>query len=342
MYPFIHEDGTLYFSSNGHTGLGGVDIFFAKGSTTEWSDPINMKTPINSGGDDFSMILSKDKESGFFASNREGGKGQDDIYRFYMTPLIFTLSGVARDVKTKEILPNTVLTITNSTDSGKLVIKTDAAGSYKIIIKPRTDYELFGAHEDYYDSKLEFQTTKGLEQSTDLVQDFLLDPFDYERVFTLEGIYYDLDKADLRPRSKEILDTIVQLMNRYPKIRLELGSHTDCRADSLYNEALSQRRADSAVNYIGTKGIDIARLVAKGYGETKLVNDCACEGTWVKRACTEEEHQLNRRTTFKLLDNKYIPKNKEEMKGAGDKTLSPNKDGKTPGTNKPGQQPIKK
>ena len=317
MFPFIHEDGTLYFSSNGHMGLGGVDIFYAKGSGTDWSDPINMKSPVNSGGDDFSIILSKDKESGYFASNREGGKGQDDIYRFYMTPLVFTLSGVARDKFTKETLPNTVLSITNSFDSIKLTIKTDKAGSYKITLKAKTDYELFGAHEDYYDSKLEFQTTKGLEVSTDLVQDFILEPFNFETIFTLEGIYYDLDKADLRTRSKEVLDTIVQLMNRYPKIRLELGSHTDCRSDSIYNMGLSQRRADSAVNFIVSKGIDPERLIAKGYGETKLVNDCACEGSWVKRKCTEEEHQMNRRTTFKLLDNKYIPKNKQEMKDSG-------------------------
>jgi peptidoglycan-associated lipoprotein len=347
MFPFIHEDGTLYFSSNGHMGLGGVDIFYAKGSLADWGDPINMKSPINSGGDDFSIILSKDKESGYFSSNREGGKGQDDIYRFYMTPLVFTLSGVARDKFTKELMPNTVLTITNSSDSVKLTIKTDKAGSYKIPLKAKTDYELFGAHEDYYDSKLEFQTTKGLEVSTDLVQDFILEPFDFSTIFTLEGIYYDLDKADLRVRSKEILDTIVQLMTRYPKIRLELGSHTDCRSDSLYNIGLSQRRADSAVNYIVTKGIDKDRLIAKGYGETMLVNDCACEGSWIKRKCTEEEHQMNRRTTFKLLDNKYIPKNRQEMKDSGNATKT-GETGKEAGTKgsktakKPGQpQPVK-
>ncbi|MEI6508520.1 MAG: OmpA family protein [Bacteroidota bacterium] len=344
MFPFIHEDGTLYFSSNGHMGLGGFDIFYTKGSGTSWGDPINMKSPINSGADDFSLILGKDKENGYFASNREGGKGQDDIYRFYMTPLFFTLSGVARDSKTKEIMPNTVLTITNSSDSVKLIIKTDKAGSYKINIKSKTDYELFGAHEDFYDSKLEFQTTKGLEVSTDLVQDFLLEPFDFERVFTLEGIYYDLDKANLRTRSKEILDTIVQLMEKYPKIRLELGSHTDCRADSIYNIDLSQRRADSAVNYIVTRGVDPERLVSKGYGESQLVNDCQCEGKWVKRNCSEEEHQMNRRTTFKLLDNKFVPKNKQEMKGAGDKSQT-KEEGKQAGDKgskpqgKPGQQP---
>jgi peptidoglycan-associated lipoprotein len=323
MYPFIAEDGTLFFSSNGHVGIGGIDIYYAKGENADWSEPVNMKSPINSGGDDFSMVVSKDKESGYFTSNREGGKGQDDIYHFYMTPLVFTLSGVVRDSKTKEILPNTVITFTNSTDTGKLILKTDATGGYKITLKPKTDYELFAAHEDYYDSKVESQTTRGLEYSTDLIQDFVLEPFDFTTIFTLEGIYYDLDKADIRPDAALILDSMVILLNKYPKIRIELGSHTDCRADSAYNQDLSQRRADSAIAYINRKGVDLERMIAKGYGEARLVNDCACEGTYVKRKCTEEEHQMNRRTTFQLLDNKYIPKSKQEMKAAPDKTLAP-------------------
>jgi peptidoglycan-associated lipoprotein len=338
MFPFIHEDGTLYFASNGHVGLGGIDIFFTKGDGTEWSTPVNMKSPINSGGDDFGIIFyPNDKERGFFSSNREGGRGQDDIYRFYMTPLVFTLSGVARDSKTKAVLSNTLLTITNSSDTVKLKITTDDKGYYKITLNRSTDYELFGMHEDYYDSKVEFQTTKGLEVSTDLVQDLYLEPFDFESVFTLEGIYYDLDKANIRADAAKILDTIVVLLNKYPKIRLELGSHTDCRSDSIYNKGLSQRRADSAVAYIVRQSIDSARLVAKGYGESMLVNDCACEGSYVKRRCTEEEHQMNRRTTFRLLDNNYVPKSKQEMKGASDKQQVPQK-GK-PATNTRQQPP---
>jgi peptidoglycan-associated lipoprotein len=129
---------------------------------------------------------------------------------------------------------------------------------------------------------------------------------------------------------------MVTLLNKYPKIRIELGSHTDCRADSAYNQDLSQRRADSAVAYIHGRGIDIERMVAKGYGETMLVNNCACEGTYVKRKCTEEEHQLNRRTTFRLLDNKYIPKNREEMKAAPDKTVT------TPGKKQPATPPKRR
>ncbi|TAE87100.1 MAG: hypothetical protein EAY81_04590 [Bacteroidetes bacterium] len=333
VYPFIHEDGTLYFSSNGFVGLGGMDIYYSTGSATDWSTPINMKSPINSGGDDFSVILSKDKESGLFASNREGSKGQDDIWRFYMNPLVFTLSGVARDIKTKQILPNTFITLTTSTDTGKLVVKTDAAGAYKVSLKAKTDVELFGAHEDYYDSKIAFQTTKGLEVSTDLYQDLDLNPFNYEDVFRVEGIYYDLDKANIRADAAKVLDSLLLTLKKYPKIRIELGSHTDCRADSAYNENLSQRRADSAVAYIVRGGIDSARLVARGYGESRLVNDCACEGSYVKRQCTEEEHQMNRRTTVRLLGNDYKPKPKEEPKPAVDpktgKPIAPKPGGTT-------------
>jgi peptidoglycan-associated lipoprotein len=335
VYPFIHEDGTLYFSSNGHTGIGAMDIFYTIGSTTDWSTPVNMKSPINSGGDDFSIVLSKDKESGYLASNRDGSKGQDDIWRFYMDPLVFTLSGVARDVKTKQILANTFVTLTTSSDTGKIVVKTDASGSYKINIKPKTDVELFGSHEDYYDSKIAFQTTKGLEVSTDLVQDLDLNPFDYENAIKVEGIYYDLDKANIRPDAAKILDSLVITLNRYPKVRIELGSHTDCRADSAYNENLSQRRADSAVAYIIRQGVDSARLVAKGYGESRLVNDCACEGSYVKKQCTEEEHQMNRRTTVKLLGNDYRPKPKEVPVDPKAKPGTPAKPGTRPGTNPP-------
>ncbi|MFN4082597.1 MAG: OmpA family protein [Bacteroidia bacterium] len=315
MYPFLHEDGTLYFSSNGHVGLGGLDIFYTTGEGTEWGDPVNMKSPINSAEDDFAIAFERGtKERGYFSSTREGGRGQDDIYRFYMTPLVFTLSGVVRDQKTNQILPNSIITITSSSDTGRIILKTDNAGSYKITIKEKTDYELFAAKQYYYDSKLEFQTTKGLEVSTDLIQDFVLIPFNFDSLIKLEGIYYGLDSADIRPASKVILDELILTLNKYPNLRIELGSHTDCRADSLYNIKLSQRRADSAVNYLVSRGIDIERLVAKGYGENMLaVKKCSCEGPNTRAMaarCTEEEHQLNRRTTVKFLDLNYNPKAK--------------------------------
>jgi peptidoglycan-associated lipoprotein len=332
VYPFIHPDGTLYFASDGHVGIGGKDLFYSKGSGTDWSTPVNMKSPLNSGGDDFALILSPDKENGYFSSNREGGRGQDDIYRFYLTPLVFTLSGTVKDSKTQELLTNSVITLTNSSDSVKLILRTDESGSYKVTLQPRTDYELFAAHEDYLDSRLEFQTTKGLEVSTDLIQNFVLDPFDYQATIKVEGIYYDLDKADIRADAAPILDSLILVLNKYPKIRIELGSHTDCRNDSIYNQALSQRRADSAVGYLVRNGVDSARLVARGFGEAKLTNDCACEGSFVKRRCTEAEHQLNRRTTVRFLDNKYKPKGRGEMLENKDKSVAPPNKSKRPGT----------
>jgi peptidoglycan-associated lipoprotein len=317
MYPYIHEDGMLYFSSTGHPSLGGSDIYYTKGEASDWSSPVNMKSPINSSGDDFAMQMFKDKEgnhSGYFSSNRDGGKGSDDVYRFYMNPLVFNLSGVARNAKTRELLPNTLITITSSNDTGKIILRTDATGSYRLKIKAKTDYELFAAKEDYYDSKLMFQTTKPFDQSTDLFQDFDLVTFNFDSLIVLQGIYYDLDKADLRPLSRLILDTLVQTLNKYPRVRVELGSHTDCRADSLYNVGLSQRRADSAVAYILSQGIDSLRIFAKGYGENRLaVTKCKCEGPDERsqgQKCTEEEHQLNRRTTVQFLDNNYVKKPK--------------------------------
>lgn len=309
-FPFQHEDGTLYFASNGRCGMGGFDIFYTKGQGTDWSDPINMKAPINSGGDDFAIIFSKDKESGFFSSNRMNGKGGDDIYRFTKTPLVFTLSGVARDEKDNSILKNTTIQFTNSSDTVKLVVKTDAAGSYRITLRAGTDYDFYGSKPLYYDSKIYGATTKGLEVSTDLVQDLILKPIDLE-TFTVKGIYYGLDSADIRPRSAEILDSLVLIMNKYPMLKFELGSHTDCRADSLYNIKLSQRRADSCVGYLIRHGVDSMRLVSRGYGENELaIPKCACEGPNERiegQKCTEAEHQENRRTTVKVIDTNYNP-----------------------------------
>ena len=305
VYPTIHEDGTLYFASSGHVGLGGTDIFMTKGNGTDWGEPVNMKSPINSHGDDFAIIFGKDKESGYFTSNREGSKGADDIYRFSMNPLVFTLSGVVRNAKTKAVMPNATITLTSSSDTGKIVLKTDQVGSYKITLKQKTDYELFASRQMFYDSKTEEKTTKGLEQSADLVQDFELNSLGLE-TFTLRGILYDLDKANIRPDAALILDSLVLVLNKYPSLKIELGSHTDCRADSIYNIGLSQRRADSAVTYLRNHGIDSLRLVSVCYGENMLeVTECACEGPNEREQglkCTEAQHQLNRRTTVKVLD----------------------------------------
>lgn len=312
MFPTTGLGDTLFFSSNGHPSMGGLDIFRTIGAGSDWEKPVNMKSPINSHADDFSFTIDETRMAGYLTSNRNGGRGNDDIYAWKLTPLIFTLSGVVRDVDTREIIRNARIPMTNSTDTGTLMIETDETGSYKVILKPTTDYELFASKREayYIDSRPEFQTTKGLTESTDLIQDFYLKRLDIEGMFDVKGILYDLDKANIRPDAAKILDdSVIFFLRLFPRISIELGSHTDCRADSVYNIGLSQRRADSAVAYIIRQGIDSNRLTAKGYGENMLlIEKCKCDLSDYKKICTEAEHQLNRRTTVKVISTNYLSK----------------------------------
>jgi peptidoglycan-associated lipoprotein len=308
MYPYSYTNKRLYFSSDGLPGIGGLDIFYSEREENEWTEPINMKSPINSGGDDFGIIIEPGGTvargyKGYLSSNRPGSRG-DDIYRFYMTPLEYTLSGTVFNIKTKEIIPDATVTLTIN-DSTKVTVQTDETGGYKYILEPENDYSVFAYKKYFFDSKDEYCSTVGLEFSEDFIRDLYLDPF-LDTTITLEGIFYDLDKWDLRPESMVILDTLYQIMTAHPYIVIEIGSHTDCRATYEYNDELSQKRAQSVVDYLTYKGIPMDRLEAKGYGERMLTNNCSCEGgEGPGRSCTEEEHQQNRRTTFRILRTDY-------------------------------------
>ncbi|MFM9945696.1 MAG: hypothetical protein ACKVQB_10740, partial [Bacteroidia bacterium] len=198
VFPYIFSDGTLYFSSDGHAGMGALDIFYSKGSGMDWEKPVNMKTPINSCGDDFGIILEDTKEKGYFSSNRSpGGKADDNIYEFYMDPLVFILSGVVTDCKDSKPLKNSLITISNNHDSTKIRLYTDAKGYYKCTLQVNTKYELFASKRDeyYYDSKEEFVSTMGLEQSTSFVKNFCLKN-QCSDIFILP-IYYGLDSSNI-------------------------------------------------------------------------------------------------------------------------------------------------
>ncbi|MFT5513287.1 MAG: peptidoglycan-associated lipoprotein [Bacteroidia bacterium] len=304
-FPFVHEDGTLYFSSDGHVSLGGLDILHTNQlseSPTDWTDPINMGCPVNSNGDDFGIMLDTDKEHGFFTSDRS--RGDDDIYEFSMTPIILILKGTVTDCDNTLPLQNALVEISNDQDSSKIRLMTDERGYYETALKLGVKYEIkTSKREDYfYDAETKFVTTVGLEQSAEFIKDFCLKN-QCNDVFVLP-IYYGLDSAFLRNESKQVLDGLIATLKKYPKMSVELGSHTDCRASYEYNRELSQRRADSAVKYILKSGINPFRLEARGYGESQLTNECACEGAEVV-PCTEEKHQENRRTTVKVVNCKY-------------------------------------
>jgi peptidoglycan-associated lipoprotein len=304
-FPFVHEDGTLYFSSDGHVTLGGLDILHTKQlseSPTDWEDPTNMGCPVNSKGDDFGIMLDTDKEHGFFTSDRQ--RGDDDIYEFSMTPIVLVLKGTVTDCDNTLPIPKALVEISNDKDSSKIRLYTDERGYYETPLKLNVNYEIkVSKREDYfYDAKPKTVSTVGLDMSAEFVKDFCLKN-QCNDVFVLP-IYYGLDSAFLRNESKMVLDGLIKTLKQYPKMSVELGSHTDCRASYEYNRDLSQRRADSAVNYILKSGINPFRLEARGYGESLLTNKCECEGADVV-PCTEEEHQENRRTTVTVVNCKY-------------------------------------
>jgi outer membrane protein OmpA-like peptidoglycan-associated protein/tetratricopeptide (TPR) repeat protein len=302
MFPSLTSTDTLYFASNGHVGMGGLDIFMSSGSQNNWSKPINLKSPINSPGDDFSFTVQKlnaDTTIGYFSSNRTGGMGNDDIYSFRQIipkPPVFCVKGKILKKPTQIPLPGTSITL--YADGVKIVdnLNPNIDGSYSIELKPNTDYAVLAKKERFQSDSI-LISTKGLILSKTFKVDLSLDSlFQIGKVISLPNIYYDFDKDSIRSDASKVLDGLVRTMLDNPTIEIELRSHTDSRGDDNYNLALSERRALSAVNYIVSHGINAKRITAKGYGETQLINKCA-NGV----DCTEEEHQANRRTDFKIL-----------------------------------------
>lgn len=311
MFPYFNfHDEHLYFSSNGHIGLGGLDIFKSQGSGEEWLEPENLKFPLNSGADDFGITFDNGNPfHGFFSSNRAGGRGCDDIYEFNIQPLYFRLVGTVTDCKTGLPLANALVEITNDLDTVKLSLRTNEDGDYDtVVLAEKATYEIVVTHRDAYyfdaDDNPRVITTVGLKKSHTFIEDFCLNPqLDFARVLP---IFYDLDKANIKPAAAKVLsDSLLPLLQKYPKIRIELGSHTDCRSSYAYNISLSQRRADSAVAYLVSKGIDARRIVARGYGESSLINDCACEGRDIVKV-TKLEVGKNKETGQPLLARKKI------------------------------------
>lgn len=313
MFPYLNEtDNKLYFSSNGHPGFGGLDMFTTEGSGEEWSIPENLSIPMNSGGDDFGITFDNNNNlHGFFTSDREGGRGGDDIYEFYKIPPIIDLKGVVTDCKTKKPLPGATVVITNTIDSSKVEIITDAQGAYFTELLENIKYTVEVNNDtNYYfpSTRVAEISTFNLKCDTHYVEDFCLK--NMIEVFELP-IFYDLDKAFIRPDAAKVLDSFIDnVLVRFPRIVIELGSHTDCRATYDYNMKLSQRRADSAVAYLINNGIMKERMFARGYGESKLVNKCACEGVEIV-PCSEAEHQQNRRTTVRIVNFNFDPRNKK-------------------------------
>lgn len=328
VFPFFKNDTTLYFASNGHPGLGGLDIFKTLKRDGEWIEPINLEIPVNSNADDFGIIFQPGEEQGFLSSNRKGGRGGDDIYYFINPPLVFTLQGTVKDELTLQFIPMATVRLAGS-DGTSVDAKTDPKGFYsfsKSQIKPNTTYELTVLKDNYFNKKAA-ETTVGLEKNKDFVIDFLLEPIP-EKPVVLPDILYDLAKWDLKPQYQDSLQGLIKTLLENETVVVELASHTDARDSDERNDILSQRRAESVVNYLIDRGIDPERLVAKGYGERvprTMVKDVNKDGFLFKtgtiltesfidslKSTPEKEaaHALNRRTEFRVLSKDYVPKAK--------------------------------
>jgi len=302
QFPFLSEDNSLYFSSNGHNGFGGLDIYSSQLKDTIYLKPLNLGISINTGMDDFSFILNDSIQEGFLSSNRTG---VDKLYAFSRTEnrRTFIVTGDVRDKHTKKLLPGTKITLmkTDGTIIDEMFVGEDA--KYVFNTEPNMVYKIEGYRSFYIPTNEEFNTNEDgkiefnieLEiESYDDAEEIVITKTDGYIYIELENIYFDLDKWDIKPQAAKTLDVLVNLLKKYPRMEIQLGAHTDSRSSDEYNIQLSLNRANSTLEYLVSNGINNNRLKSKGYGESQPLVLCGDN-------CTEDEHSINRRCEFKIL-----------------------------------------
>jgi outer membrane protein OmpA-like peptidoglycan-associated protein len=301
-FPSVDKDGNLYFASDGHLGLGGLDLFKAEmNKDGSFEKPKNMGDQINSPKDDFAATFY-DKTSGFFTSNRDNGKGFDDIYYFKEKLCNQKADGIVYDAQTKLPIPTATVILFNDEMKEVEKIATDVNGYYSFTVNCDKKYYIRALKEAYGPAEIKL-TTDAVNQKTNTNDIYLSkkqipidEGTDLAKIFNISKIYFDLDKSNIRPDAEIHLQKIIEVMKQYPNMVIDIRSHTDSRQTHKYNEALSDRRAKSTLEYLVKNKIARNRLTAKGYGETQLVNQCVDDVY-----CTEEEHQMNRRSEFIIV-----------------------------------------
>ena len=324
MFPTFRPNGDLYFSSNGHPGLGGLDIYYItqKGNQASQFSILNSQLnhpgfPLNSQADDFGMTFEGKLNQGYFCSNRGDLRGMDHIYSFFNPEIVQTVKGWVYEQDGYELPAAQVYMVGNDGTNVKLSVRSD--GSFTQEINPGVDYVLLGTCKGYLNHQEQIRV-EPVTKSEEYVLQFPL--ANISAPVLIENIFYDFNKATLRPESKTALDQLVQLLNENPNVTIELSAHTDCRGSDAYNERLSQQRAESVVNYLIASGIAADRLTPRGYGEgspKKIKRKVAERYEFLKEgdvlteefiAALPEElqeqcHQMNRRTEFKVLRTTY-------------------------------------
>ncbi|MFC5683402.1 OmpA family protein [Flavobacterium sp. MAHUQ-51] len=347
QFPFVSKDNKLYFSSNGHAGYGMLDVFVSEIKNGEFTTALNVGLPINSGYDDFSFVIDSATNSGYFASNRKGGKGADDIYEISeLQPLIVEncmqyISGVITDVDTKQALANAKVTLQDANKKELESVVTLADGRFNFTVDCEKSYTVFASKEEYTnaskflklykerkkvnDASLALKSNEVIKkENEELLKKAKIDKeialkkaitdsvnkkkqkitliIDSEKdiikdkdrlLIKTDPIYFDYDLWYIRKESKPILNKVIELMKKYPEMVVEIGSHTDNRGNAKYNAELSSKRANSTREYFISQGIPAKRILAKGYGESVQIVKCE-----PSESCTEEQHELNRRSEF--------------------------------------------
>ncbi|WP_394970231.1 OmpA family protein [uncultured Croceitalea sp.] len=307
-FPFVTDNNILYFASDGHPGLGGLDVFATEIVPNRPKEVLNLGEPVNSDEDDFSFIIDMETKRGYFASNRPNGLGSDDIYSFKETkPLVFkcitNIAGVVRNSEDDSLLADTsveifapngdVITSTKSNEKGKFSTSFECNGN---------TYTIIGTKRGFNDSKIQFKNNgakenMNLKLSLKPEEKLAKKGTDLTKLLNLKPIYFDLDKSEIRPDAIVELEKVRDYMRQFPKSKITIKSHTDSRGNDNYNLSLSKRRAEATLNYLVNKGVKLNRLKAKGYGETRLLNRCT-NGV----DCSNEEHNLNRRSEFIVIN----------------------------------------
>jgi outer membrane protein OmpA-like peptidoglycan-associated protein/tetratricopeptide (TPR) repeat protein len=296
-FPFMNNEGVLFFSSDGHTGLGLLDVFATiKGEEDEnIVDVINLGVPVNSNKDDFSFTMNKNGITGYFASNRQGGRGSDDIYAFHREPVLH-VEGVVTDAINTNPVPNARITLFDDKGNEIAYMDTDENGYYQINIDRNQDFKIVASQDKYIEDYRNFTSRNIQTELITINANLLLNPVqDVIKLAELNTIYFDFNKHNIRKDAALELNKIVSLMqNDYPEMVIRIESHTDSRGELTYNDKLSIDRANSTYEYLISKGINAERITAhEGFGERRLTNGCEDGDN-----CEEEDHQLNRRTQF--------------------------------------------
>lgn len=306
-FPFVSSEEILYFSSDGHPGLGGLDVFATKIEGASFAEKIlNVGEPVNSKRDDFTFVLNEETRKGYFASNREKGVGADDIYSFLETkPLEFDcvqeITGTVRDKITNELLVGSTVKVIDENNEEVQSTITDSDGTFMLSVDCNQGNFVRAQMEGYVPSEEYLGESDGKAKIIDfyLERETVTAGFgdDLAKLLQLSTIYFDFDKFNIRPDAEIEIQKVIAAMEKYPSLKIKANSHTDSMGRDQYNLWLSQKRAESTVAYMISKGISADRLQGEGFGETRLINNCSNGGR-----CSDEEHQLNRRSEFIILE----------------------------------------